>query len=75
MKDEARHLLIREAVEKMQAEFKERDEEMDHKFRCRSPRTSGCRATWRRSARRTTRLAPVVNSKSGMLLRPRRGGK
>ena len=24
--------LIREAVEKMQAEFKERDEEMDHKF-------------------------------------------
>ena len=24
--------LVREAVEKMQAEFKERDEEMDHKF-------------------------------------------
>jgi len=30
-KDLARSL-VREAVEKMQAEFKERDEEMDHKF-------------------------------------------
>ncbi len=39
--------LIREAVEKMQAEFKERDEEMDHKF---SNSKSGASCSRTRSA-------------------------